>query len=519
MPDGAVLRADRFYPRHPAQPPTWLVRTPYGRSGYGVVGRLMAERGFQALIQSCRGTDDSGGVVNPLRGEREDGLATLAWLQTQDWFDGRLGMAGPSYLGFTQWAIARDAGSLLQAMSTHVTSSEFRSVLYPGESFNLEIFLQWLQITHNLRGSLRTYLWDMLNAGRRVKAGVWQAPLCAADTVVVGCPVQCWRDWLEHTEPDDAWWAAEDYSRGVADVTSPNHLISGWYDFMLPQLLRDYAALQQAGRKPYLTVGPWSHSSNALHETGTRESLIWLRAHLLGETNGLRASPVRIYEMGANEWRDLAMWPPGDMQTQRWHLQPEAALTTDVPPNSQPSRFRYDPSDPTPNVGGAINTTLGWGTGAQDNRSLEARPNVLVFTSPPLLRDMEVIGPVSAELFVRSSLEHTDFFIRLCDVHPDGTSMNVCDGIQRIFPHRPAAVSDGTRAVIINLWPTAYRFRKGHRIRVQVSIGAFPRFARNLGTGEPLAIGTAMRVAEQQIYHAPAHPSAIILPVSPAQRS
>jgi hypothetical protein len=207
------------------------------------------------------------------------------------------------------------------------------------------------------------------------------------------------------------------------------------------------------------------------------------------------------------------------MQTQRWHLQPEAALTTDVPPNSQPSRFRYDPSDPTPNVGGAINTTLGWGTGAQDNRSLEARPNVLVFTSPPLLRDMEVIGPVSAELFVRSSLEHTDFFIRLCDVHPDGTSMNVCDGIQRIFPHRPAAVSDGTRAVIINLWPTAYRFRKGHRIRVQVSIGAFPRFARNLGTGEPLAIGTAMRVAEQQIYHAPAHPSAIILPVSPAQRS
>ncbi len=142
MPDGVVLLADHYRPRHAERLPTLLVRTPYSRSGTGLVGRLFAERGFQALIQSCRGTDGSGGEVNPFRGEREDGLATLEWLKQQDWFDGRLVMAGASYLGFTQWAIAHDAGPMLKAFSTHVTSSEFRSPMYPGESFQLEIFLQ-----------------------------------------------------------------------------------------------------------------------------------------------------------------------------------------------------------------------------------------------------------------------------------------------------------------------------------------------------------------------------------------
>jgi hypothetical protein len=123
-------------------------------------------------MQSCRGTDDSGGEFNPFRGEREDGLATLEWLKAQDWFDGRLAMAGPSYLGFTQWAIARDAGPMLKAISTQITSSEFRSVMVPGESFNLQIFLQWLQLTHSLKGSVLGVLWDMVNAGRRLSPPV-----------------------------------------------------------------------------------------------------------------------------------------------------------------------------------------------------------------------------------------------------------------------------------------------------------------------------------------------------------
>jgi uncharacterized protein len=478
-----------------------------------VQGRLYAERGFQVLIQSCRGTDGSGGEPNPFRGEREDGLATLEWLKRQSWFDGRLGMAGPSYLGFTQWALARDAGPVLKALSTQVTSSEFRSAMYPGGTFQLEVMLQWMQITHSFMGSGAQAVWPLVNAGRRLKAAAAHLPLRDADEVLVGKPARFWREWLEHTEPGDAWWAVEDHSQGLAEVMAPNHLVSGWYDFLLPRLLRDFATLQRAGRNPYLTIGPWSHSSNRLFEVGIREALVWLRAHLLGDTEGLRAAPVRIYVMGANEWRALQAWPPNGVHSQRWHLQPDAGLGVEVPPDSPTSRFRYDPRDPTPNLGGATNATLGRGTGARDNRRLEVRPDVLVFTSQPLERDLEVIGPISVELFVRSSAEHTDFFVRLCDVHPSGRSMNVCDGIRRLSPGRPAAGADGTRTVVVELWPTAHRFNAGHRVRVQVSSGAFPRFARNLGTAEPLATGTTMQVAEQQVHHDPAHPSAIILPV------
>jgi len=370
-----------------------------------------------------------------------------------------------------------------------------------------------MQITHSLKSSLPGYVAGFVNAGRRYKAAATHLPLCEADKIVVGEPVRFWQDWLQHTDPGDDWWAAEDYSAGVAEVTAPNHLISGWYDFLLPPLLRDYATLQQAGRKPYLTIGPWSHSSNGLAETGSRESIAWLRAHLLGDMGGLRKSPVRIYVMGADEWRDLEIWPPPDRQAQRWYLQSGAALGPDLPSVSQPDRFRYDPADPTPNVGGATNATLGRGTGPQDNRKLEARPDVLVFTGPILERDVEVIGPVTAELYVQSSLEHTDFFVRLCDVHPDGKSMNVCDGLLRLVPGHPAPGLDGCRQVAIDLWPAAHCFKRHHRIRVLVSSGAFPRYPRNLGTGEPLATGTTMCAADQQVYHDPAHPSAILLPV------
>jgi uncharacterized protein len=360
------------------------------------------------------------------------------------------------------------------------------------------------------------YFGSMFSAERKLKASTASLPLCKADEIAVGEPVKFWQDWLEHAGANDPWWDSEDFSDSVGEVTAPNHLISGWYDFMLPQLLRDYAALQNAGRNPYLTIGPWSHSSNGLAETIMHESIKWLRAHLLGEMDKLRPAPVRIFVMGAEEWRDLPAWPPAGIQALRWHLQPKAALAEALPSASSPSSYRYDPADPTPNIGGATNATLGKGTCAQDNRKLEARADVLTFTSQPLAQDTEFIGPVSAELFIRSSLEHTDFFVRLCDVYPDGKSMNVCDGILRLLPGQPAPDSTGCRKIIVPLWPTAYRFKPEHRIRVQISSGAFPRFARNLGTGEPLTTGITMRTAEQEIFHDPEHPSAIILPTLPS---
>ncbi|GBF33224.1 X-Pro dipeptidyl-peptidase [Desulfocucumis palustris] len=513
MHDDVILRADRYYPRHKENLPTLLVRTPYGRSRLGTIwGYIFAERGFQVLIQSCRGTDDSEGEISPFRGEGEDGMATLEWIKNQNWFDGRLGMAGPSYMGFTQWVIARDAGTMLKAFCTQVTTSEFFTAIHPGGSFALEIFLQWVQITNSFSSSIFHYLRSAVNMKRVMKAAISHLPLRAADEIVVGKPMKYWRDWLQHTNYDE-WWSADDYSDTVASVTAPNHLISGWYDFLLQQLLRDYDSLEKAGRRPYLTIGPWAHSSNGLAETGLRESLIWLNAHILGKTEALRTSPVRIYVMGANEWRDLSAWPPSNTQNQHWYLQPESALNMVMPPDSHASQFRYDPNNPTPNVGGATNATLARGTGAMDNRKLEARPDVLIFTSTPLEQDTEVIGPVSAELYVNSSLAYTDFFVRLCDVLPSGESMNICDGLLRLTPGNPEPVPDGILKINIMLSPTAYRFRRGHCIRVQVSSGAHPRFARNTGSGEPLATAATMRVADQKVYHDPAHPSSILLPI------
>jgi putative CocE/NonD family hydrolase len=512
MPDGVTLLADHYYPRGLGERPTVLVRSTYGRAGFFGIqyGRPLAERGFHVLIQSCRGTFGSGGELDPFHQERADGLATIEWLKTQDWFNDELATMGGSYLGFVQWAIARDAGPTLKAMATWVTSAEFRSVTYPGNALWLESSLGWTNSIQQQEKSPLGLVAGMFGSNRKLEAAYRHLPLSEADQVATGKPVKFWREWMEHDQPGDEWWARSDFSGTVAEVTAPNHMGGGWYDIFLPQTLRDYQALRQAGREPYLTIGPWAHTDMRSMPTSLRESIAWLRAQLLGDRSGLREAPVRIFVMGADEWRDLPAWPPENVKPQRYHLQPDGGLAPDTPPESEPDRYRYDPADPTPNVGGA---GMGRVTGPKDNRALEARPDVLTYTSSPLDRDMEVIGPVSAELLVRSSLEHADFFARLCDVDPSGKSKNVCDGLLRLVPGRPAPEPDGCLKITIDLWPTAYRFRRGHQLRLQVSSGAFPRWARNLGSGEPLATATTLRTADQSVYHDPAHPSAVVLPI------
>jgi putative CocE/NonD family hydrolase len=183
-----------------------------------------------------------------------------------------------------------------------------------------------------------------------------------------------------------------------------------------------------------------------------------------------------------------------------------------MPPADSPvDRYRYDPADPTPTLGGPVYHQDG---GVKDNRALEARADVLTFTTSPLAEDVDVIGWVRLELFARSSLAHADFFGRLCDVYPDGRSFNVCDGLIRIEPGQGELQTDGSTRSVIQMWATAQRFARGHRIRLQVSSGAHPRWNRNLGTGEPIATATRMVAAEQTIYHDTAHPSALVLPVT-----
>lgn len=244
---------------------------------------------------------------------------------------------------------------------------------------------------------------------------------------------------------------------------------------------------------------------------GLREGLIWFDVHLKGARRLLRAKPVCIYVMGADEWHELDDFPPPARET-RYYLHAAGRLATDPPAAaSPPDSYRHDSADPTPALGGALLAFRG--AGPQDNRLLEARSDVLCYTTPPLTRAVEVIGPVGLELFVRSSLPHTDFFGRLCDVAPDGRSINICDGLFRIEPGRGEAHPDETLRIEIDLWATAHRFLRGHRLRLQVSSGAHPRWSRNLGAGEAVAAAARMAIAEQTIYLDEAHPSALVMRV------
>lgn len=512
MPDGVVLRADRYYSRSAGPAPVLLVRTPYGRRGlFGVVyGELFAERGLQVLVQSCRGTADSGGEFEPFLHERADGLATVTWLLGQPWCSGELATAGASYLGFVQWALAREAGPALRAMAVQVATSDFRDQTYPGETFSLDTALSWSYLMRDpRRGALRG-LWSQLGKARALRAGFGHLPLVEADLRASGEPVPFLRAWLAHNEPGSDYWARRGPAAEVAEVAAPVHLIAGWDDIFTPWQLADYQRLRAAGRAPYLTVGPWTHTSLGSVGVAARETLAWTRTHLLGERGLLRAAPVRVYVTGAEEWRDFSEWPPPGHVVTRFHLQPDRGLAGAPPPASPPDVYRYDPAEPTPAVGGPV---LGAGASRLDNRALEARSDVLTYTTPPLERDLEAIGPVRAELFVKPGRPHADFFARVCDVDPAGRSINVCDGIVRVVPGRPAALPDGTLRLEIALWPTAHRFRRGHRLRLQVSSGAHPRFARNPGSGEPLASARELFASDQAVYHDPERPSALLLPV------
>ncbi len=222
---------------------------------------------------------------------------------------------------------------------------------------------------------------------------------------------------------------------------------------------------------------------------------------------------MRVYIDGAGEWRDLADWPPPEMAPQPWYLAAGGGMVPEPPARPGVSSFHYDPADPTPSVGGQLLTSK---AGSADNRALEARPDVLVFTSAPLAGALDVIGPVSVRVPVRASGPHFDLFARLCDVDPRGRSRNVCDGIIR---HRPGTSADGAEpeSIVVPMSATAYQFQAGHRLRVQVSGGAHPRFARNTGSGEPPATATRLAAVDVQIVHEVSDPAVLSLPVLPGR--
>jgi uncharacterized protein len=516
MDDGVALMSDLYTPGGNGPHPTVLVRTPYGRRGpLGLfLGRIFAERGYRVMMQSCRGTFGSGGDFDPNFNERADGLATIRWIEQQPWFDGRLATNGPSYMGGVQWAVADDAGAALRAMCTHVAYSNLSRHWFAGGSLSLEDAIDWTTMVSQQEERFTGIKTLIATRLRRLDRVINELPIADLDERVVARRVPYWRDIVEHPSIGDPFWRPIDHSARVAAVVAPVLQVGGWYDIFLPAQLDDYRTLIAAGNQPRLVIGPWTHTAPKGFAAQITESLRWLDRHVRGtraEHVVDTAMPVRLFVMGAGQWRDVSSWPPEGFTAQRWYLQPAGGLDPAEPAESEPDTYRYDPADPTPIVGGTLLRRTG---GRRNQAATEVRNDVAVFTSNLLDHDIEVIGEISAEIHVSSDLAHFDVFVRLCDVDENGRSFNVCDGLERVSPTRPRTpATDGTWTIRVALWPTAQRFLAGHRIRVQVASGAHPRFARNLGTGEPLASAMTMRVAQQAIHHDPRHASAIVLPV------
>jgi putative CocE/NonD family hydrolase len=503
MPDGVGLLADRWAPRAGGESlPTALLRSPYGRRGLIAAGavRPLAERGFQVLIQSTRGTCGSGGTFDPMRREREDGLATLGWLVRQPWFGGSIVLFGASYLGYVQWAVADGLPPEVKAMIPQMTESALTLEFLRKDGLSLETPFVW-GVT-NTGPQRRGMISGLARIGRAGRA-LHTLPLSEADVTATGQHLDYVQDILAANAASPRW-AGFDHTHRVAETTAAVSSVGGWYDIFLPGQLRDFRILQEARRPARLTVGPWTHTSPT--NVPFREAVEFGLAHARGEQPPHRA-PVRLYVMGEEAWRDFESWPPDGYQPQRFHLQPRGALATQPPGESAPDPYRYDPTNATPAVGGV---RAGRAAGRVDNTKLEARPDVLTYTTAVLDRDVEVVGEVNAEIWFRSSRPHADVFVRLCDVDPRGRSYNICDGLVSLTG------ADQLTCATVALWPTAYRFKRGHRIRVQVSSGAFPRYARNPGTGEPHATATTLRPANQSVYHDQEHPSAVLLPIRAA---
>jgi uncharacterized protein len=525
MPDGLTLEAEHYFPKAEGSFPTILIRTPYGLStdnpGLNTIAtnfpvQRFVERGYHIVNQSVRGRFGSDGQWTPFFNEEADGRATLAWIAQQPWFNGSVGLFGSSYVGYTQWAIAAHAPEYVKAMVPSITAANMPASMFPADhTLGLDTTGRWTLITlgPDYTPSALQQFWLLTPPGQDqyLAEAFDHLPLNEIDELISGQRLAYFRDWLEHATLADPHWLPVNYRRTFADITAPAHLITGWYDLFTRYQLEDYQLLKAAGQRPYLTVGPTSHMSASNFVTITQEGVAWFDAYLKNDPSHLRQHPVRLYVMGKNEWREMDDFPPPAQDT-RFFLHDQQGLAIDQPAVSAPDRYIYDPTNPTPAYGGPL---LSFAAGPHDQRALESRSDVLTYTTAPLTEDLEVIGAPRVELYVRSSLAHTDFVARLCDVQPDGRSINICDGFVRITPERSGeAQLDGTQKITIELWPTANCFLRGHRLRLQVCSGAHPRWSRNPGTGEPLGTGTTLQGAEQTLYHDQAHPSVLHLPVT-----
>ena len=368
MSDGTILRADHYFPVTDRQAATVLVRTPYGRGmPFSLDVRLIAERGFHVLLQSCRGTFGSGGEFDPMRREAADGQDTVAWLRRQHWFDGRLATYGASYLGFVQWALAMDPPPELRAAVVLVGPHDFSQAAYHDGALDLQNFLGWSEMmAHQEPPAAISGLWRMATTERRLRPALNGLPVTASARDLLGTGAPWFEGWLEHPDVTDPFWAPLQCGAALQRITVPTLLVGGWQDLFLAQTLEQYRVLSGRGVPTRLLVGPWTHL-----DVGTKggvpvaESLAWLDRYLgpAGVTGPRRRGPDRrpaensvrsAWAAPARPgWRDVSGWPPAGSREQRWHLGPHGPLSPRPGGRRPAPRFRYDPADPTPSLGGA----------------------------------------------------------------------------------------------------------------------------------------------------------------------
>ena len=549
MRDGVKLSTDLYLPRAEGKFPTIVIRTPYDNNAEGNVQDAVyfAERGYAVALQDSRGRYDSEGEWVPLFNEGKDGYDTIEWAAAQPWSTGKIGTYGASYLGITQWFTATFNPPHLTAMFPIVAYSDFyHNWIYTGGSFLLAYDLRWaLNMATRTRQS--QYMW--FNAPNHIADLYWHLPLITADEAA-GHKVAFYKEWIRHPNYDEYWKSVsirDKYDR----INAPAYMWQGWFDVFLPGTTDNYIGMTAKGKSPQarrgqkMLVGPWIHQARG-SVTGDVDfgpqadldrrpvAVRWFDYWLKGTDNGImNEPPVRIFVMGDNVWRDEREWPLARTRFTNYYfhsagkansMMGDGTLTSSPPGGSQPTdQYVYDPKNPVPTLGGATccgEATVPVPMGPRDQRVSGRRDDVLVYQSPVLEEDVEVTGPVEVTLYASSSAPDTDFTAKLIDVSQSGFAMNLTDGLLRgRFRNsfeKPEPMTPGTVYPFrIDLKSTSNVFKKGHRIRVEISSSNFPRFDRNPNTGHPLGMDAELREARQTIYHDATRASHIRLPIIP----
>ncbi|MGE5262198.1 MAG: CocE/NonD family hydrolase [Acidobacteriota bacterium] len=538
MRDGVELSADVYRPvesKSGERFPVILGRTPYNKALAQKKTlddfKKFVEHGYIVVWMDVRGRGDSDGEFVPYRNDGRDGYDAIEWCAAQSWSTGKVGTLGGSYAGRIQWLAALEQPPHLTAMIALVTPSDPFVEWPTGTDGPMHIC--WFHMTSG-RVSQNAEVIDWMPIYEHL-------PLMTMDEAA-GRIVPRWREDLKHTRMDE-YWQAICYQNQFEKINVPVMHISGWYDDEQVGTPMNFVGMTMRGATEFarsnqrLLMGPWGHAINAASKLGEVDfgpgAIIdlreaerkWFDRWLKGkESDG--ESSVRIFVMGENKWRDEAEWPPARAQRTLFYLHSDGnansrlgdgRLSTVVPGDEKPDQYRYDPARPVPFITEPTSYQIG---GPDDYSAVERRDDVLVYKTEPLGQDTEVTGTVRVEFYASSSAVDTDFMAKLVDVHPNGLVQRLCDSMVRARfregMDKPKLIEPGKiYKYSIDLWNTAQVFFKGHRVGLEISSSAFPKYDRNLNTGEDLGTSTRMIAADQTIYHSARYPSALILPVIP----